>query len=70
MEDSSVHNRVLKLRDVALGVQKAVKLNSELASASYDCALDSLLALHIECKSASGLANDRNVQKFTRKCNV
>lgn len=68
MEELNVHHRALKLKDVALGAKKLVALNSELASASYDCALDSLFALHTECKNASSLGKDKNVQKFTKKC--
>ena len=38
--DCDIHHRVLKLRDVALGLKKTVKVNSSLAAASYDCAMD------------------------------
>lgn len=68
MEGENIHQRVLKLGDVALGSKKAVSLSSSLAPASYDSAVDSLLALYCECKSASSLAKDKNVLKFINKC--
>lgn len=68
MEVNSIHQRVLKLRDVALGLKKKVSVNSALAPASYDCTVDSLLALYDECRSASALAKDKNVIKFLSKC--
>ena len=67
-DEFNVHHRALKLKDIALGVRNSWVLNSKLSSASYDCALDSLCALHSECESAGTLAKDKNVQKFTKKC--
>ena len=64
----NVHERVLHLRDVALGSSRTVKVNSDLAPASYDCALDSLLALYTECNQASNLNKDKNVGRFLTKC--
>lgn len=69
-KEGDVHQRQLKLKDVALGVKKAVPVNSCLAPASYDCTVDSLLALFNECKGASSLAKDKNVLKFINKCNL
>ncbi len=68
MEENNIHQRVLRLRDIALGLKKTVKVNSDLAPASYDCTVDSLLALYKECVGASSLAKDKNVLKFSRKC--
>lgn len=68
MDESSIHHRVLKLKDVSLGLKKVVSVNSSLAPASYECTVDSLLALYNECKSASALAKDKNVIKFLTKC--
>ena len=67
-EDSSVHDKVLVLRDVALGVNKSFKINPTLTSACYDSTVDSLLALHDECNQATGLSKNRNVAKFLGKC--
>ena len=64
----NIHERVLHLRDVALGLSKAVQVNSHLAPASYDCAVDSLLALYTECERAGRLAKDKNVARFLEKC--
>lgn len=64
----NIHQRILKLKDVALGSKKAVCVNSCLAPASYDSAVDSLLALYWECKHASSLAKDKHVLKFINKC--
>jgi len=66
--DRNIHQRVLELRDAALGSRKSVTVNSALASASYDCAVDSLLALHTECNHGS-LAKDKNIASFLHKCN-
>ena len=66
--DRNIHQRVLELRDAALGSRKSVTVNSALASASYDCAVDSLLALHTECNHGS-LAKDKNIARFLHKCN-
>lgn len=68
MEGENIHQRIHKLKDVALGSKKAVSVSSSLAPASYDSAVDSLLALYCECKSASSLAKDKNVLKFIKKC--
>lgn len=68
MEETDIHQRLLKLRDVSLGLQKTIGVNSDLASASYDCTVDSLLALYNECKGASSLAKDQNVLRFMKKC--
>ena len=65
---SSIHQRILKLKDVALGLKKAVSVTSHLAPASYDSAVDSLLALYSECKGASSLAKDKHILKFLDKC--
>lgn len=67
-KESNVHQRLLKLKDVSLGVKKAIPVNSCLAPASYDCTVDALLALFNECKGASSLAKDKNVLKFINKC--
>lgn len=68
--ENNIHQRLLKLKDVAMGVEKAIPVNSPLAPASYDCAVDSLLALFNECKGASTLAKDKNVLKFINKCKM
>lgn len=68
MEEETIHQRVLKLKDVAMGLKKAIPVHSSLAPASYDCTVDSLLALYGECKGASSLAKDKNVVKFINKC--
>ena len=64
----NVHERVLHLRDVALGSSRTVNVNSDLAPASYDCAVDSLLALYSECNQATSLSKDKNVERFLSKC--
>ena len=64
----NIHERVLHLQDVALGRSKSVQVNSDLAPASYDCAVDSLLALYSECNQATSLAKDKNVGRFLAKC--
>lgn len=66
--EGGVHQRLLRLRDVALGARKEVPVSSCLAPASYDCTVDSLMALFSECKGASTLAKDKNVLKFINKC--
>ena len=68
MGEENIHQRILKLKDVALGEKKAVPVSSHLAPASYDSAVDSLLALYKECKSASALSKDKHVMKFITKC--
>lgn len=67
MGEENIHQRILKLKDVALGEKKAVPVSSHLAPASYDSAVDSLLALYKECKSASALSKDKHVIKFMTK---
>ena len=67
-EDSSIHQRVLVLRDVALGVNKNSKLNPNLTPACFDSIVDSLLALHEECSQATGLSKNTNVTNFLGKC--
>lgn len=67
-KEGNIHQRLLKLKDVALGARRAVTVNSCLAPASYDCTVDSLLALFNECKGAGSLAKDKNVLKFIEKC--
>ena len=64
----NIHERVLHLRDVALGLSKTVQVNSALAPASYDCAVDSLLALYTECNQVTSLAKDKHVGRFLGKC--
>lgn len=64
----NIHERVLHLRDVALGLSKAVQVTSSLAPASYDCAVDSLLALYTECNQVASLAKDKHVGRFLEKC--
>lgn len=67
MDGAGIHERVLRLRDVALGSNKSVSVGSSLAGASYDGVVDSLLTLHAECARA-GLAKDRHAAKFLHKC--
>lgn len=67
MDGGDIHERVLRLRDVALGSSKSVAVGSSLAGASYEGVVDSLLTLHAECTRA-GLAKDRHAAKFLRKC--
>lgn len=62
----NIHQRMLILRDAALGSRNTVTVNSTLASASYDCAVDSLLALHAEC-SKGNLTRDKNIARFLYK---
>ena len=64
----NIHERVFHLRDVALGLRKSVQVNSALAPASYDCAVDSLLALYTECNQVASLAKDKHVGRFLGKC--
>ena len=64
----NIHERVFHLRDVALGLRKSVQVNSVLAPASYDCAVDSLLALYAECNQVASLAKDKHVGRFLGKC--
>ena len=65
----NVHQRVLKLRDAALGSRKSISVDSPLAHASYECAVDSLLALYGECSSeTSGLSRDKHISRFLTKC--
>ena len=66
--NSNIHQRVLVLRDVALGLNKSSEINSVLIPASYDCAVDSMVALHEECTHATSLNRNRNVGRFLRKC--
>ena len=64
-----MHQRVLRLRDVALGCRKSVSVDSSLAHASYECVVDSLLALYSECSGdKAGLARDKYVARFLSKC--
>ena len=65
--EENIHQRVLKLKDVALGSTRNLTVNSALATASYDCTVDSLLALYNEC-SQSSLAKDKHVARFLSKC--
>ncbi len=67
-EDSSIHQRVLVLRDVALGVNKNSRLDPNLTPACFDSTVDSLLALHEECSKATGLIKNTNVANFLGKC--
>ncbi len=67
-EDSSIHQRVLVLRDVALGVNKNSRLDPNLTPACFDSTVDSLLALHEECSQATGLSKNTNVANFLGKC--
>ena len=69
MDGSNLHQRVLKLRDVALGSRKSVSVGSPLAAASYEAVADSLLALHAECTRA-GLAKDKHAARFLQKCKL
>ena len=64
----NIHQRVLVLRDVALGLNKSSEINCDLYPASYDCTVDSMLALHEECTQATSLNRNRNVGRFLRKC--
>ena len=64
----NIHERVFHLRDVALGLRKSVQVNSALAPASYDCAVDSLLALYTECNQVASLAKNKHVGRFLGKC--
>lgn len=66
----NIHERVFHLRDVALGLRKSVQVNSALAPASYDCAVDSLLALYTECNQVASLAKDKHVGRFLGKCKM
>jgi len=67
--DGNIHQRVLKLRDAALGSRKSVSVSSALARVSYECVVDSLLTLYSECSSEqAGLARDKNVARFLSKC--
>lgn len=66
---NNVHQRVLKLRDAALGSRKSISVDSPLAHASYECAVDSLLALYGECSSeTAGLSRDKHISRFLAKC--
>ena len=65
-----VYGRLLRLKDVALGgsdSQQSPRDNS-LFSASYDCAVDALLAVFEECKRSTTLSKDKNVARFLNKC--
>ena len=64
----NIHERVLHLKDVALGLRKSVQVNSALTPASYDCAVDSLLALYTECSNVTSLAKDKHIARFLGKC--
>ena len=67
--DRNIHQRVLKLRDAALGSRKTVSVSSALARVSYECVVDSLLSLYSECSAdQAGLARDKNVARFLNKC--
>ena len=69
MAEENVHQRVLKLRDAALGSRKSISVNSSLAHVSYDCVVDSLLALYVECSNnRAGLAKDKHIAWFLNKC--
>ena len=68
-EENNVHRRVLKLRDAALGCRQNISVNSPLAHVSYECVVDSLLALYTECsREQAGLARDKHIAKFLTKC--
>ncbi len=69
-EEFNIHLRTLKLKDLAFNALQSLGRNSELSLANYDCALDSLLALHTECINARSLGKDKNVQNFTKKCMI
>ena len=65
-----IHRRLLVLRDAALGTLQATGNrpgDNALVGASYDCAVDALLAVYAECENTA-LAKDRNVAKFLKKC--
>ena len=62
----NIHQRMLILKDAALGSRNTLTVNSTLASANYDCAVDSLLALHAEC-SKGNLTRDKNIARFLYK---
>ena len=66
--EQNIHQRLLKLKDVALGHSKTVSVNSALSNASYDCGIDALLAVYAECSESTSLAKDKNVAKFLHNC--
>ena len=67
--ENNVHQRVLKLRDAALGSRKSISVSSSLARVSYECVVDSLLSLYTECSSErAGLARDKHIARFLTKC--
>ena len=67
--ETNVHQRILQLRDAALGSRRSISLDSPLAHASYECTVDSLLALYSECSSeTSCLSRDKHVSRFLAKC--
>ena len=69
--EENVHQRLLKLRDAALGSRETISVDSPLAHASYECAVDSLLALYSECSSeSSGLSRDKHILRFLAKCEL
>ena len=69
LAEENVHQRVLKLRDAALGSRRSISVDSSLAHASYECVVDSLLSLYIECSSeTSGLTRDKHISRFLSKC--
>lgn len=69
LEEENVHQRMLKLRDVALCSRKNISVNSSLARVSYECVVDALLALYGECSSErAGLAREKHVARFLAKC--
>lgn len=66
--EQNIHQRLLKLKDVALGHSKSVSVNSALSNASYDCGVDALLAIYAECSDSTGLSKDKNIAKFLHNC--
>ena len=65
-----VYSRLLRLKDVALGRSDSQQSprDSALLFASYDCAVDALLAVFEECKRSTSLSKDKNVARFLNKC--
>lgn len=66
--EQDIHQRLLQLKDVALGHCRSVSVNSVLSNANYDCGIDALLALYAECSVSTSLAKDKNVAKFLHNC--
>ena len=62
--------RLLRLKDVALGGPDSQQSprDSALLSATYDCAVDALVAVFEECKRSTSLSKDKNVARFLNKC--